>query len=101
MPYPPTSAKITELTAEINKLRAEAEQHQRDHASYVTYEKKAETLAADIKALQAQLADLNMLADHLNTNTDLRQVWLAGVRGFLGEILMGCTCNRSRPLETS
>jgi hypothetical protein len=72
--YWPSRGKITELTAEITKLRKEAEQHERDHASYVSYEKKAETLAAEIKGLQADLADLNMLADNLNTNTDPREV---------------------------
>lgn len=69
-------AKIAELTAEISKMRGEQEQLERDHASYLSYEKKAEGLATEIKTLQAELADWNMLADNLNTRTEAHQVCL-------------------------
>ena len=67
-------SKSTELSEEINKLQKELEQLQRDHASYVTYEKKAEGLAKEIQALTGQLADLNALANNLNDNIDLDDV---------------------------
>eukprot|EP00043_Microstomoeca_roanoka_P001126 m.31018 g.31018 ORF g.31018 m.31018 type:complete len:598 (+) comp10661_c0_seq1:91-1884(+) len=67
-------SKSSELTEEINKLQKELEKHQRDHASYVTYEKKAEALAKEIQELTGQLADLNALANNLNDNVDIDDV---------------------------
>jgi intraflagellar transport protein 74 len=45
-------SKSAELTAEINRMNAAITKLERDHASYSTYEKKAEALASEIKGLQ-------------------------------------------------
>ncbi|XP_045696471.1 intraflagellar transport protein 74 homolog isoform X2 [Phyllostomus hastatus] len=66
--------KINELTTEINKLQKEIEMYNQENSVYLSYEKRAETLAVEIKDFQGQLADYNMLVDKLNTNTDMEEV---------------------------
>lgn len=60
-------SKIAELTTEINRLRKEVEDGQEDQSSFVTYEKRAEALAADLKELQGELGNYNTLVDKMNT----------------------------------
>jgi len=60
--------KINELSNEIAKLNKEINQFNQENASYLTYEKRAETLAGEIKELQGTLADYNCIVDKLNTN---------------------------------
>lgn len=60
--------KITELNSEINKMTKEITQFNQENASYVSYEKRAEALASEIKDLQGELADYNAIVDKLNTN---------------------------------
>lgn len=54
-------SKISELTTEINKLQKEIEMYNQENSVYLSYEKRAETLAVEIKDFQGQLADYNML----------------------------------------
>ncbi|XP_061487261.1 intraflagellar transport protein 74 homolog [Rhineura floridana] len=67
-------SKINELTTEINKLQKEIDMHNQENSVYLSYEKRAESLAGEIKEFQGQLADYNMLVDKLNTNTDMEEV---------------------------
>ncbi|XP_006269048.1 intraflagellar transport protein 74 homolog isoform X1 [Alligator mississippiensis] len=67
-------SKISELTTEINKLQKEIEMYNQENSVYLSYEKRAEALAGEIKEFQGQLADYNMLVDKLNTNTDMEEV---------------------------
>ncbi|XP_077673865.1 intraflagellar transport protein 74 homolog isoform X3 [Eretmochelys imbricata] len=67
-------SKISELATEINKLQKEIEMYNQENSVYLSYEKRAETLAGEIKEFQGQLADYNMLVDKLNTNTDMEEV---------------------------
>ncbi|XP_055433837.1 intraflagellar transport protein 74 homolog isoform X3 [Bubalus kerabau] len=67
-------SKISDLTTEINKLQKEIEMYNQENSVYLSYEKRAETLAVEIKEFQGQLADYNMLADKLNTNTEMEEV---------------------------
>ncbi|XP_011812505.1 PREDICTED: intraflagellar transport protein 74 homolog isoform X2 [Colobus angolensis palliatus] len=67
-------SKISELTTEVNKLQKEIEMYNQENSVYLSYEKRAETLAAEIKEFQGQLADYNMLVDKLNTNTEMEEV---------------------------
>ncbi|CAH6790536.1 Ift74 [Phodopus roborovskii] len=67
-------SKISELTTEINKLQKEIEMYNQENSVYLSYEKRAETLAVEIKDFQGQLADYNMLVDKLNTNTEMEEV---------------------------
>ncbi|XP_076867458.1 intraflagellar transport protein 74 homolog [Brachyhypopomus gauderio] len=67
-------SKINELTTEISKLQKEIDTFNQENSVYLSYEKRAEGLAGEIKDLQGQLADYNMLVDKLNTNTEMDEV---------------------------
>ncbi|NXN85535.1 IFT74 protein, partial [Bombycilla garrulus] len=67
-------SKTNELTSEINKLQEEVEMYKQEKSVYLSYEKRAETLAGEIKDFQGQLADYNMVVDILNTSTDIAEV---------------------------
>ena len=43
------STKMNELTSEITKLRTEISTHEQDNSTYMTYEKRAEALAKEIR----------------------------------------------------
>ncbi|XP_036436633.1 intraflagellar transport protein 74 homolog [Colossoma macropomum] len=66
--------KINELTTETSKLQKEIDIFNQENSVYLSYEKRAEGLAGEIKDLQGQLADYNMLVDKLNTNTEMDEV---------------------------
>ena len=65
---------MQELTSENQKLSKEIELYNQENSAYLTYEKKAETLAAEIKELQKEMADYNTLMDKLNTDTDVASI---------------------------
>ncbi|NXO43842.1 IFT74 protein, partial [Locustella ochotensis] len=67
-------SKTNELTTEISKLKEEVEMYKQEKSVYLSYEKRAEALAAEIKDFQGQLADYNMVVDILNTSTDMAEV---------------------------
>nr|KAF6433608.1 intraflagellar transport 74 [Molossus molossus] len=48
--------------------------YNQENSVYLSYEKRAETLAVEIKEFQGQLADYNMLVDKLNTNIEMEEV---------------------------
>uniref|UniRef100_A0A493T182 Intraflagellar transport 74 n=1 Tax=Anas platyrhynchos platyrhynchos TaxID=8840 RepID=A0A493T182_ANAPP len=54
-------SKTNELTTEINKLQEEVEMYKQEKSVYLSYEKRAEALAGEIKEFQGQLADYNMV----------------------------------------
>uniref|UniRef100_A0A3Q4HKE2 Intraflagellar transport 74 n=1 Tax=Neolamprologus brichardi TaxID=32507 RepID=A0A3Q4HKE2_NEOBR len=61
-------SKINELTTETSKLHKEIESYNQENSVYLSYEKRAEGLAAEIKDMQGQLADYNMV----NSNNVLK-----------------------------
>ncbi|XP_024135645.1 intraflagellar transport protein 74 homolog [Oryzias melastigma] len=67
-------SKINELMTETTKLHKEIDNYNQENSVYLCYEKRAEDLAAEIKDLQGQLADHNMLVDKLNTNTEMEEM---------------------------
>ncbi|KAI5089138.1 intraflagellar transport protein 74-like [Silurus meridionalis] len=67
-------SKINELTTENSKLQKEIDIFNQENSVYLSYEKRAESLAGEIKDLQGHLADYNMLVDKLNTNTEMDEV---------------------------
>uniref|UniRef100_A0A8C7CPN9 Intraflagellar transport 74 n=1 Tax=Oncorhynchus kisutch TaxID=8019 RepID=A0A8C7CPN9_ONCKI len=67
-------SKINELTTETSKLQKEIDTFNQENSVYLSYEKRAEGLAGELKDLQGQLADYNMLVDKLNTNTEMEEV---------------------------
>lgn len=67
-------SKINELTTECSKLQKEIDTFNQENSVYLSYEKRAEGLVGELKDLQGQLADYNMLVDKLNTNTEMEEV---------------------------
>lgn len=67
-------SKINELTTETSKMLKEIDNYNQENSVYLSYEKRAEGLALEIKDLQGQLADYNMLVDKLNTNTEMEEM---------------------------
>uniref|UniRef100_A0A6Q2XT49 Intraflagellar transport 74 homolog n=1 Tax=Esox lucius TaxID=8010 RepID=A0A6Q2XT49_ESOLU len=54
-------SKINELTIETSKLQKEIDTFNQENSVYLSYEKRAEGLAGELKDLQGQLADYNMV----------------------------------------
>uniref|UniRef100_A0A8D3E141 Intraflagellar transport protein 74-like n=1 Tax=Scophthalmus maximus TaxID=52904 RepID=A0A8D3E141_SCOMX len=54
-------SKFNELTTETSKLHKEIDNYNQENSVYLSYEKRAESLAAEIKDFQGQLADYNMV----------------------------------------
>lgn len=67
-------AKNNELTAEIARLKKEVECVNEENSRFLSYEKRAEALAAEIRDLQGELGDYNTLVDKLTTDEDIRDV---------------------------
>ncbi|KAF4113987.1 intraflagellar transport protein 74 homolog [Onychostoma macrolepis] len=67
-------SKINDLTMESSKLQKDIDTFNQENSVYLSYEKRAEVLAGEIRDLQGQLADYNMLVDKLNTNTEMDEV---------------------------
>ena len=67
-------SKINELTAEISRLTKETDLLSKEQSTYLTYEKRAEIQALELKDLQGQLADYNLLVDKLNTDVEMSDV---------------------------
>ncbi|XP_056289849.1 intraflagellar transport protein 74 homolog [Pseudoliparis swirei] len=67
-------SKINELTTETSKLHKEIDNYNQENSVYLSYEKRAEGVATEIKDLLGQLADYNMLVDKLNTNTEMEEM---------------------------
>uniref|UniRef100_A0A8C2C9G8 Intraflagellar transport 74 n=1 Tax=Cyprinus carpio TaxID=7962 RepID=A0A8C2C9G8_CYPCA len=59
---------------ESSKLQKDIDTFSQENSVYLSYEKRAEVLAGEIKDLQGQLADYNMLVDKLNTNNEMDEV---------------------------
>ncbi|XP_038048644.1 intraflagellar transport protein 74 homolog [Patiria miniata] len=66
--------KLNELQAENNSLQRGIEQANEENNSYLSYEKRAESLANEVKEQQGQLGDYNTLVDKLNTDTAMEEV---------------------------
>ncbi|XP_054713289.1 intraflagellar transport protein 74 homolog [Uloborus diversus] len=66
--------KANELTAEIARITKEADLLTKEQSTYLTYEKQAEAQALELKGLQGQLADYNLLVDKINTDTEMSDV---------------------------
>ncbi|XP_041356943.1 intraflagellar transport protein 74 homolog [Gigantopelta aegis] len=67
-------SKINELNAEITKLNKDIENANDENSSYLGYEKRAETLASEIRDLQGELGDYNTLVDKLTIDEDIQDV---------------------------
>ncbi|CAK8676216.1 intraflagellar transport protein 74 homolog [Clavelina lepadiformis] len=64
-------SKCTEISAEIRKIESKIVQHQEENNTFLMFEKRAETLAAEIAEIQGELHDYNMLVDRINMNQEI------------------------------
>jgi len=67
-------AKCTEIMNEINTLKAQIEQSQKDNASYGSLERKYESLTTEMRTLQGKLADYNLMLDRTRVNKEAEDV---------------------------
>ncbi|XP_067677226.1 intraflagellar transport protein 74 homolog [Haliotis asinina] len=67
-------SKINELNAEVIRLNKDIENANDENSSYLSYEKRAEALAGEIRDLQGELGDYNTLVDKLTTDEDIQDV---------------------------
>lgn len=62
--------KCDEMSAEINKMNTEVDQHNKDNATYAQMERKYESLIKEVRKLQGDFADYNLIVDKSRHNTD-------------------------------
>ena len=61
--------KNTEIMNEINKMKQEVEDINKDNSTYLTLEKKYETLIKDVRKYEGELADYNLALDKYRSDT--------------------------------
>jgi intraflagellar transport protein 74 len=66
--------KCDELSSEIQKMNGEIEQHNKDNATYTQMERKYESLIKEVRKLQGDLADYNLIVDKSRTKTDPQDI---------------------------
>ncbi|RKO88950.1 hypothetical protein BDK51DRAFT_27644 [Blyttiomyces helicus] len=66
--------RINLILAEINRLSSEYDAMVKENSNLSSFEKRADGLVAELRDLQGQLGDLNMLVDKLHTDTDLEDI---------------------------
>ena len=66
--------KCAEIQREIESLNGSVEQGQKDNAAYGQLERKYEALTNDMRALQGQLADYNLLLDRTRAHREVDEV---------------------------
>ena len=67
-------AKQSELNQEIEKIHQKWERLQQDHASFFKLAQRQQTLEDDVKKLQGDLANYNLMVDKSHTVTDPEEV---------------------------
>jgi len=67
-------AKCTEIQKEIESLKGTIEQGQKDNAAYGQLERKYEALTNEMRNLQGQLADYNLLLDRSRAHREVEDV---------------------------
>lgn len=61
--------KNTEIMNEINKMKTEVDDINKDNSTYLTLEKKYETLIKDVRKYEGELADYNLALDKYRSDT--------------------------------
>ncbi|EUB58013.1 Intraflagellar transport protein [Echinococcus granulosus] len=67
---------INAITGELNIIVAQHEEAEKEAQSFVQYEKMAEALAAELRALQGELGDYNTLVDKATLGHDISTIEL-------------------------
>lgn len=62
--------KIRELTQEIGTIMKDIEMQNKEKATYLHYDKRAKSLAAELTTLQTELADYNLVVDKMTLDVD-------------------------------
>ncbi|XP_012225470.1 intraflagellar transport protein 74 homolog [Linepithema humile] len=62
--------KIRELTQEIAIIMKDVEVQNKEKATFLHYDKRAKSLAAELTTLQAELADYNLVVDKMTSDVD-------------------------------
>jgi hypothetical protein len=66
--------KCDDLGTEIQKMNNEIEQHNKDNTTYTQMERKYESLIKEVRKLQGDLADYNLIVDKSRTKTDPQDI---------------------------
>ncbi|KAK7793053.1 hypothetical protein R5R35_004479 [Gryllus longicercus] len=66
--------KIRDLSNEITRLGKEIEIQQQEQAVFLVYDKRVKEKASELTELQGQLADVNVVLDKINTDTEKGEV---------------------------
>jgi intraflagellar transport protein 74 len=61
--------KNNEIMNEINKMKSEVEEINKDNTTYLTLERKYETLIKDVRKYEGELADYNLALDKYRSDT--------------------------------
>ena len=61
--------KNGEIIGEINKMKQEVEDINKDNTTYLTLEKKYESLIKDVRKSEGELADYNLALDKFRRDT--------------------------------
>ena len=61
--------KNAEIMNEINKMKQEVDEINKDNSTYLTLEKKYETLIKDVRKYEGELADYNLALDKYRSDT--------------------------------
>jgi intraflagellar transport protein 74 len=61
--------KNNEIVVEINKMKTEVEDINKDNSTYLTLERKYETLIKDVRQFEGVLADYNLALDKYRSDT--------------------------------
>ena len=61
--------KNNDIVNEINKMKSEVEEINKDNATYLTLERRYETLIKDVRKFEGELADYNLALDKYRSDT--------------------------------
>ena len=62
-------SKNNEISNEITKMKQEVEEINKDNSTYLTLERKYETLIKDVRKFEGELADYNLALDKYRSDT--------------------------------
>ena len=61
--------KNNDIVNEINKMKSEVEEINKDNSTYLTLERRYETLIKDVRKFEGELADYNLALDKYRSDT--------------------------------
>ena len=67
-------SKNNDIMNEINKLKSEVEEINKDNTTYLTLERKYETLIKDVRKFEGELADYNLALDKYRSDSKPEEI---------------------------